>query len=457
MLNGGFRFNSVFIILGARTQYVDIVMAPKKKQEEKPPPQPEELLPNGYSLNCNVFWIECPEMLLGESEGFMVRPGSSGKLVAVPDMVEVEKEDGEKEYYLEVVEIAFGDALVSRKVPLKSIALTPPPQHAIWNLRPLLQRTYVKVTEVAPTPSRKVGLRKRATPSLVNNEDSGSPYLEAINKLQGNPRRADRMMHLLEPSLVDFLSSADFEYSSNQLGNHAKQGWITWQAIYPWIVDVLKAANLQGRVFPELSIDHDNYEILIKTFDKEQGSFIGNCPATENILPFGKFVVTLLYLESQEIKWKRAKRESEMKEVLERDSMQDGDPRVSVLWDTEDDLDLHICLPGSFGEINFREQYVSNDAATMDDSPGMLIQPLENVSWPNFDALATGKDAELSPPIGEYRVWLHMSTRRSTMPCYWACQVTVNGQVQSFCGTWQDGDRECIDIATVSFSSDCSI
>jgi hypothetical protein len=115
---------------------VDIIMAPKKKLEEKPAPQPEELLPNGYSLNSNVFWIECPEML-GETEGFMVRPGSIGKLVAVPDMVEVEKEDGEKDYYLEVVEIAFGDALVSHKVPLKSIALTPPPQHAIWNLRPL--------------------------------------------------------------------------------------------------------------------------------------------------------------------------------------------------------------------------------------------------------------------------------------------------------------------------------
>lgn len=437
-------------------------MAPKKKkQEETPAPEPVELLPDGYSLNCTVFWIECPSQL-GDDTGFVVRPGSSGKLTAVPDMVEVEKEDGEKDYYLEVVEVTFDNGSEPQKVPLKSIALMSPPEHEIWNLRPTLQRTYIQVPAIVPAASKKLALRSaspkglRATPSPVpmDAEGSGSPFLDAIGKLQSNPRRADKVMHLLEPTLLNFLSSPEFEYSSNSFGNHAKQGWITWQTIYPWILEVLAAANLKGGLLPELSIDEDNYQVIIRQFDKEEGSFIGNCPATENILPFGKFIVTLLYLEAEEEKWKRAKRESEMKEMLASNSVQVGNPRASVLWDTEDVLDLHVCLPGNFGEINFRELCDNNDSTMIADSPGMLNRPLENVSWAEFDPQATGNDAALSPPNGEYRVWLHMSARRSTLPCHWACQVTVSGVSQMFCGTWQDGDRECIDIATVSFPGD---
>jgi hypothetical protein len=208
-------------------------------------------------------------------------------------------------------------------------------------------------------------------------------------------------------------------------------------------------------------LDFEAYEKMVLKFDPKGGSFINNCPLTENILPFGKFVVARLYLEAQEEIRKRTEREAALREVVEKEATQDGCLRISSSWDTDDDLDLFVQLPEGFGKIAFREQCVDDVDMTADveAEPGMAIstQIVENLSWPDFDSQATGSEALLCPPIGEYRVWLQMSSRRAKTPCHWACQVVVAGHAQMFGGTWHDGDSECIELTTAMFSNPSSV
>jgi len=274
--------------------------------------------------------------------------------------------------------------------------------------------------------------------------------------LETYPNRVDKVQHLLEPALVDFLNNTDFHYSSNSIGK-GSLGWIDWKAIYPWILEVLEAANQLAGLSPSLAINEDTYTTVIRRFDKEVGGFINNCPRTENILPFAKFVVALLFLEQQEEIRKKQERQRQMRELLETDGEQDGSPRISAMWDTEDDLELHVCLPDDFGEINCRQQCVDGDAdvnVNDKEEKGQTtsICPLDNVCWTVFDPQAVGESAPLCPPIGEYRVWLQMAARRSTAPCFWACQVTVDGQPQAFSGVWSDGDGDTVEITTFAFS-----
>lgn len=456
-------------------------MAPKKKKgQEEEPPKPEELLPRGYSIGCTVFWGECPEKL--EAEGnTVVRTGCEGRLVAVPDMVEFEKEDGEKGYALEVVEVAFNGQPVPDKVPLKSLLLKAPPRETMWNLAPYLCRKHVRVFLLdapvskpkpsrgrrSPSPTRAARQRSlspssRSPDSPQDKEKSSSPFLDGLLSLEAFPHRTDKVEHLLKPELVTFLNSTDFHYSSNSLGNHAEQGWIDWRAIYPWVEAVLQEANTQGGLSPMLQLNGDIYETLIRKFDKRAGRFISNCPSTENILPFGKFVVARLYLELQEDIRKRLEMEAQMKELVKKESEQDGNPRIAALWDTEDDLDLHVRLPEDFGEINFREQCpddagINAESAEVEETQPTTMRPMANICWADFDPQATGPDAKLCPPVGQYNVWLRMSGRRSKRPCHWACQVLVAGEPQVLCGTWHDGDNEFIQIATVIFPDPTSV
>jgi len=163
--------------------------------------------------------------------------------------------------------------------------------------------------------------------------------------------------------------------------------------------------------------------------------------------------VTLLYLELQEETRKRVERETLTRDILEREGLKEGNPRVMALWDTEDSLDLHVRLPDTFGELNFRQQYLESEVDVSGESMEALPRPAESICWPAFDPQATGKEAVKSPPVGEYAVWLHMSARKSTGPCTWACQVVVDDCPQIFGGTWKDGDSENIDITTFAFSA----
>eukprot|EP00928_Gymnodinium_smaydae_P054512 TRINITY_DN38269_c0_g1_i1.p1 TRINITY_DN38269_c0_g1~~TRINITY_DN38269_c0_g1_i1.p1 ORF type:complete len:420 (+),score=96.13 TRINITY_DN38269_c0_g1_i1:56-1315(+) len=416
-------------------------MPPKKKEEPPPPPQPEELLPAGFSINCQVFWSSFPQQL-GEQGGGVVRLGSRGTLVAATDLVEAENEEGEKEYSLEVVDVLFEGHAEAQKAVLKSLTLRPPPREEMWNLKPLLETS--RVNAVADS----------------ENVCSVSPFVQAISVLDCYPRRADKVEHLLEPALAEFLNSTDFQYSSNSFGNHDMQGWIDWRSIFPWVEGVLQAANAQAKLTPELTIDMDVYTMLIRRFDKKNGQFISNCPLSENILPFAKYVVTLRYLELQEAARNRAEREREIRELLvsseEASAANAGRPRIAAAWDTPDGLRLEVLLPDGLGELQCSE---SEDAGEVDleatqGDAAMAPPPrsLARIAWALYDPAATGEDAVLCPPPGEYRVRLHVASRRTTIPCHWACQVTFGDEPQVFGGTWLDGDETCIEIGTFAFA-----
>jgi len=420
--------------------------------------------------------------LAKDYEEVAVRTGMKGQLTGCGDLVEIEKEGGEpgeKGYVLEVVEVTF-DGQKPQRVALRSLLLRSPPKDAIWNLAPLMQRKSVKVVLPASADSKSTsskGLRA-ASPSGRRSdspsgkrlqeyqegrsaspiqESSGSPFVDAIRLLAAFPHRADKVEHLLAPPLAEFLNSTDFQYTSTSLGNGNSTGWVDWLAIFPWVLEVLSTANRQAGLSPKLTLSLEMYESLISKFDKKSGRFINNCPDTTAILPFGKFVVARLYLEQQEEVRKRLEMEAQIKELLVNECGQDGNPRISVLWSTDDDLDLRIRLPEDFGDVNFRQQCTDDSFETgdceADDGRPAMFRPVETCSWADFDPQAIGHDAALSPPIGGYLVRLHMSGRRSvSTPCHWACQVVLGGgEPLLLGGTWNDGDAEFIEVATIAF------
>eukprot|EP00931_Biecheleriopsis_adriatica_P039621 TRINITY_DN22649_c0_g1_i1.p1 TRINITY_DN22649_c0_g1~~TRINITY_DN22649_c0_g1_i1.p1 ORF type:complete len:394 (+),score=67.35 TRINITY_DN22649_c0_g1_i1:86-1267(+) len=311
-------------------------MGPKKK-EEAPPPEPEELLPKGYSVGCEVYWTACATCL--GDHGGVVKTGWKGMLVAVPGILTHEDEEGEKTYSLEEVEVQWPWPFEASRVPLTSLGLKQPPLAAMWNLKPSFGSKSIELTPFASSslgstsPSGKTcngtmaDMKARAT----------GPFMEAIFKLQSYPCRSDKVEDLLEPALVEYLNSEEVAAGSTSFGLHTgHEGYVDWRAIFKWVSEVVTGANLYAKLSPELCLDEETYPSIVRRFDRQGGRFISDCPKSENILPFAKFVVTLLYLELKEADRLRAEREQQLKEVLEAEAPQDGDPRASVLWDTED-------------------------------------------------------------------------------------------------------------------------
>eukprot|EP00931_Biecheleriopsis_adriatica_P039622 TRINITY_DN22649_c0_g1_i2.p1 TRINITY_DN22649_c0_g1~~TRINITY_DN22649_c0_g1_i2.p1 ORF type:complete len:436 (+),score=74.29 TRINITY_DN22649_c0_g1_i2:86-1393(+) len=432
-------------------------MGPKKK-EEAPPPEPEELLPKGYSVGCEVYWTACATCL--GDHGGVVKTGWKGMLVAVPGILTHEDEEGEKTYSLEEVEVQWPWPFEASRVPLTSLGLKQPPLAAMWNLKPSFGSKSIELTPFASSslgstsPSGKTcngtmaDMKARAT----------GPFMEAIFKLQSYPCRSDKVEDLLEPALVEYLNSEEVAAGSTSFGLHTgHEGYVDWRAIFKWVSEVVTGANLYAKLSPELCLDEETYPSIVRRFDRQGGRFISDCPKSENILPFAKFVVTLLYLELKEADRLRAEREQQLKEVLEAEAPQDGDPRASVLWDTEDDLDLHIQLPDTHGEFNVRHHLTRDGAdAAAEQKDGAeqayIRRPVESAWFPLYVPTATGKDAVLCPPLGDYKVWLQMSSRRSKDPCHWACQVVTGGKPEILCGTWNDGDADIIEISSFTFS-----
>lgn len=91
-------------------------MAPKKKVEDEPPP-PEDFLPPGWSLGCEVFWGEA--LFRFEEDGLQVRCGQKGTLAVVHELAE----DGA----IEFVDVKFDELPESKKVRFSAILREPPP------------------------------------------------------------------------------------------------------------------------------------------------------------------------------------------------------------------------------------------------------------------------------------------------------------------------------------------
>lgn len=266
---------------------------------------------------------------------------------------------------------------------------------------------------------------------------------------------------MLDPALVAFLNGTYLQDSALSEGNSSfHQGWSDWRSIFPWVQEVVKAANEHAQLSPELCIDDNAYSSLVRRFDKNFGGFISQCPAVENIRPFARFVVTVLYLESQEKLRQHSERERRLRELLEREAPAQGLPRVTAVSDSEHGLDLLVSLPSGQKESvaghPCKEDSVNADDLACSRPPDGLdgeILQMDSILWPDFDPQATGPDAVLCPPPGEYKVSLGIPPAVSAAPFHWACQVVAaDGQSQQFSATQHPDHGDKIEVFAFVFA-----
>ncbi len=105
----------------------------------------------------------------------------------------------------------------------------------------------------------------------------------------------------------------------------------------------------------------------------------------------------------------------------------DVDVRVSLIWNTRDDLDLHVIAPS--GEEIWFNQKVSQCGGALDvdrNVRGETLKPVENVRWPKGIA-----------PQGEYQVIVqnYGFHEKAQAPIDYRVELEVNGQVQHFNNT----------------------
>jgi hypothetical protein len=208
---------------------------------------------------------------------------------------------------------------------------------------------------------------------------------------------------------------------------------------------------------PNLEINDDSYASIIKRFDKTTGSWMCNAPLSENILPFAQFVVAVLYLEAREEARKQTERELQIKELLQSECPQEGDPVLALLWDTDDVLELRVVLPDGMGEVSTCGGCFDCGEGTDIAEETCSVDPFQLVKiilWADFDPQATGPDATRSAPPGQYQVQVVLAERRSGKPFHWACQVSVDGKLSMFGGTW--GDIDIQDVTAFSKSEPVS-
>lgn len=86
-----------------------------------------------------------------------------------------------------------------------------------------------------------------------------------------------------------------------------------------------------------------------------------------------------------------------------------GELQVSLMWDTKDDLDLHLTLPDGKGEISAMNKECHGGTLDVDANPihvdakkKLTPKPVENITWPPYSL----EDPQLHPPIGDYIIWV---------------------------------------------------
>jgi len=105
----------------------------------------------------------------------------------------------------------------------------------------------------------------------------------------------------------------------------------------------------------------------------------------------------------------------------------DVDVRVSLLWDTRDDLDLHVITPG--GEEIYYGHKFSRCGGALDvdrNVRGEDPKPVENVRWPKGGA-----------PAGEYQVYVQNFRfhEHKPAPVTFRVEMDVNGKISHYQGT----------------------
>ncbi|MBP5180931.1 MAG: hypothetical protein J6127_06565, partial [Clostridiales bacterium] len=115
--------------------------------------------------------------------------------------------------------------------------------------------------------------------------------------------------------------------------------------------------------------------------------------------------------------------ESTLDSILNSVNAGSGDITVSMLWDSEDDLDLHIFTPDG-SEIYYGNRQAGGGILDVDanTSTTMMDNPVENIYFPD-------------PVNGEYWVYVNDYDDRSDGPTNFIVRITVGGESQTFSGT----------------------
>lgn len=101
---------------------------------------------------------------------------------------------------------------------------------------------------------------------------------------------------------------------------------------------------------------------------------------------------------------------TEMNRILQRLGAKSGELSVTLMWDTGDDLDLHLTLPGQRGEISAACPALAGGRLDIDGNYCLAevnTRPVENIYWPEL-----GRNTTRRPPVGEYTVWVKVFEKR---------------------------------------------
>mmetsp|Transcript_69491 Transcript_69491/g.196206 ORF Transcript_69491/g.196206 Transcript_69491/m.196206 type:complete len:383 (-) Transcript_69491:174-1322(-) len=122
---------------------------------------------------------------------------------------------------------------------------------------------------------------------------------------------------------------------------------------------------------------------------------------------------------------------AEIKKLLKRLGAKTGEIAITLMWDTIDDLDLHLKLPDGHGEISAENKEVCGGKLDVDGNHTLEManmKPLENISWPEYDPREQNH-----PPIGEYAIYAKVCARLQHLrdPNI-TVALTVSGQQELF-------------------------
>ncbi len=135
--------------------------------------------------------------------------------------------------------------------------------------------------------------------------------------------------------------------------------------------------------------------------------------------------------------------ESVMDEALTQQSAQSGEITISLLWDSEDDLDLHVFTPDG-SEIYYGNKEAGGGVLDVDAnafSSGLMPNPVENIYFE-------------SPEDGEYWVYvINYHDRTDGSATNYLVRLQVGDEVQTFSGTLTNED-ESAEIVGFRYTAD---
>ena len=139
------------------------------------------------------------------------------------------------------------------------------------------------------------------------------------------------------------------------------------------------------------------------------------------------------------IEWDQPVNEDTLTAILASLNAGNGDITISMLWDSEDDLDLHVFTPdGSeiyYGNREAQNGYLDVDANTYNN---MMDNPVENVYF-------------VSPVNGDYWIYVNDYEDRSNGATNFIVRITINGESQIYSGTI-DGTTTTLEIAGFTYT-----